>query len=282
MGTTRNLIKPAASLIAANRANSQYNELSFPAKLGPHSIVFNFSKYDTNQDASTMNTVSGTTSIALPIPSNLVDSFSLRVAGTELEATGAIARQAAVASQNQSGDLMADLKSFISGANKEAKGSIVKSVLSDLAPANVIKGAEVGVGALVNPHLALTFDGIDLKTHTFNWQLAPHSSDESESLKKIVRKIKHAITPSYKSTGAVDSGRSFLQYPDVVDIFFLGSAPGHMYYFKRCMVSNFEVNYAGGGSAAFVQGGKPAVVNVSMSLTEMEIHTKDDYEEGPL
>ena len=50
-----------------------------------------------------------------------------------------------------------------------------------------------------------------------------------------------------------------------------------MYYFKRAMVSQFEVNYAGSGSPAFVEGGKPAVVTMTMNLTEIDIHTSEDY-----
>ena len=50
-----------------------------------------------------------------------------------------------------------------------------------------------------------------------------------------------------------------------------------MYYFKRAMVSQFEVNYAGAGSPAFVEGGKPAVVTMTMNLTEIDIHTSEDY-----
>jgi hypothetical protein len=50
-----------------------------------------------------------------------------------------------------------------------------------------------------------------------------------------------------------------------------------MYYFKRAMVSQFEVNYAGAGMPAFVEGGKPAVVTMTMNLTEIDIHTSEDY-----
>ena len=50
-----------------------------------------------------------------------------------------------------------------------------------------------------------------------------------------------------------------------------------MYYFKRAMISQFEVNYSGAGMPAFVEGGKPAVITMSMTLTEIDIHTAEDY-----
>jgi hypothetical protein len=80
------------------------------------------------------------------------------------------------------------------------------------------------------------------------------------------------VTPGYKL-----GYRAFLAYPSVVDIFFIGSEEGYMYNFKRCMVNSFSANYAGGGAAAFVEGGRPAVVTLSMSLTEMEIWTTDEF-----
>lgn len=270
----RKLIKPIAATIAAGRKNSEYSEMRFPSNLGPHSMVLNFSEYKATSTSVT-NSI-GTKSIALPIPSNLVDSFSLRVAGTELEATGAMARDSSEVAQAVTEGTMGFMDAITQLGKKtseSAGGALVKSALSQIAPANVTKGFEIGSGTLVNPHLALAFDGIDLKTHNFSWQLAPKSNDESDSLKKIINVIKKNILPEY--TGG---GRAFLKYPSVVDIFFMGSAPGHLYYFKRCMVSNFEANYAGGGLPAFVEGGKPAIVNMTIALTEMEIHTKQDYE----
>jgi hypothetical protein len=45
------------------------------------------------------------------------------------------------------------------------------------------------------------------------------------------------------------------------------------------MINNFDINYAPQGLAV-LRGGKPAVVTMAMSLTEMDIHTAEDYYNG--
>ncbi|AGR47785.1 baseplate tail tube cap [Sinorhizobium phage phiM7] len=261
--------------ISARRDNSTYSEYRFPDDLGPHSIILNFSDYSFDRAADKVSTVT-TSSICLPIPSNLIDSFNLRVTPYELGAFGDLSRTVVSAA--------AGSQSFEEGLQKiAASGDLnwtaaVKAIRAATASADisVVKGAESALGMIVNPHLALTFDGIDLKSHSFTWHLAPTSSKESVRLAKIIKVIKQSILPTYKK----DSSRTFLQYPKVVDIFFLGSEPGHMYFFKRCMVNAFEVNYAPNELPAFLPNGRPAFVNMTMALYEMEIHTADDYMGG--
>lgn len=267
----------AASQTSKRRNASSYTELSFPKVLGPHSMMLNFQKYSST-NVGTIQRNPGATSIALPIPTNLADSFSMKVGPMELGAFGNAARGSAEAAQKYFGggtftedDSKGMLQNAVAVAGKvglQAASKAVSAVGGDAA----IKGAEVALGATQNPFLALTFDGIDLKTHNFQWQLAPESFDDSENLKNIIDKIKSNITPGYK--GGV---RAYLEYPSTVDVFFLGTQDGYLYPFKRCMVNTFEANYAGGGLPAFVEGGKPAVVNLSISLTEMEIWTNEDF-----
>ena len=266
-------ITPVATEMNRNRDGIRYTEMRFPDEIGPHAIVLNFSSY-----SSTPSGIIGRngqpTSIALPIPNNIVDTFNMRVAGYELGAMGNLARTGAgeVGRALRSGGDV-DWDAIGRSTSAALGGRAIAAGLARLGmPDNVRKGVEVGAGAIQNPFMALTFDGIDLKTHNFSWQLAPSSASESDKLNRIIQKIKREVLPSYS-----DATRSFLRYPSVVDIFFEGTTEGFLYPFKRCMVNSFETNYAGAGMPAFVEGGKPAVVTVTMSLTEMEIWTKEDF-----
>lgn len=266
------VVPTVEEVIASRRANSTYSEYRFPDDLGPHAIVFNFSDYSFDRSANTVSTVT-TSSICLPIPSNLVDTFSLRVAGTELGVMGDLTRNIAGIAKDASSVREGWNQVLDSGElNASTVGRAIRSAIAS-TDSSIVKGIEVALGTIINPHIALTFDGIDLKTHSFQWQLAPQSSSESVRLAKIIRTIKASILPSYKK----DASRTFLQYPKVVDVFFLGSEPGHLYFFKRCMVSSFETNYAAANTPAFLPNGRPAFVNLTMALTEMEIHTAEDY-----
>ena len=267
---------PAANTIDRKRYASTYTEKSFPTVLGPHSIMLNFSSYSSDK-RGTIKANPGTDSIALPIPTNLVDTFQMKVGSYELGVAGKAAQSAASMTQSYfSGNSTAlrakDAVQYAAGIAAKMGLTATTRIVEALGGESVIKGAESGLGAMQNPYVALTFDGIDLKSHQFEWTLAPESAADSENLRSIINHIKMHVTPGYKL-----GYRAFLAYPSVVDIFFIGSEEGYMYNFKRCMVNSFSANYAGGGAAAFVEGGRPAVVTLSMSLTEMEIWTTDEF-----
>jgi hypothetical protein len=267
------IIPTVEEVIANRRDNKSYSELRFPDDLGPHAIIFNFSDYSYDRSANTISTVT-TSSICLPIPGNLIDTFSLGVKSYELGPIGDMARTA-VGTAMDATSIKDGLQKIMNNQDLgwNAAARVIKATLAS-ADVAAVKGGEIALGTIVNPHVALTFDGIDLKNHKFDWQFAPRSSSESVRLAKIIRTIKQSILPTYGN----NEGRTFLQYPKVVDIFFMGSEPGHMYFFKRCMVSGFEANYSPNNVPVFLPGGRPGFVGVSMSLTEMEIHTATDYQ----
>ena len=277
MRYTSGLIKPPASVISRNRNNIQQTPvdmLAFPKdRIGGHGIVFNFSKYTYDKNADLQNKAVGS-SIMLPIPENLNDSYNVRINQAELGLSGAAAARAGSTTTAQTFSALgvggAALSEFVDIMTDTSAAAVFAL---ETASAEDRKGFEAGFGKATNPHLALSFDGVDLKQHQFQWQLAPRNSQESETLKKIITKVKQNALPRFSSLGV-----NMFEYPNVVDIFFVGTEPGYLYYFKRCLVNTFEVNYAGGGTVAFVEGGRPAVVNLSMSLTEMDIHTAEDYE----
>ena len=45
------------------------------------------------------------------------------------------------------------------------------------------------------------------------------------------------------------------------------------------MINRLDVNFGAGGELAFLEGGDPAIVKCSMSMTEMQIWTREDYAE---
>ena len=266
------LIKPVSGEMASRRRNNTYTQYSFPENLGNHAIVFNFSEYSYDVDATQVSSILSS-SIALPIPTNLVDSFNVNIQKQELGGVGNAARE--MASMSAGGNLSTEgvinaVSSAVAGTAKNKVAGMADAVIGT----NAAKGVEIGLGNIANPRVALSFDGVELKTHSFSWTLAPQSARESEKLKNIIQKIKRSALPTYNNTFGQ---KTFLNYPNVVDVFFLGTTEGYMYYFKRAMISQFEVNYAGAGTPAFVEGGKPAVVTMTMNMTEIDIHTSEDY-----
>lgn len=132
---------------------------------------------------------------------------------------------------------------------------------------------------VVNPQETLSFTGVDLKSYTFSWDLFPSNKADTENIRKIVQFLKNQSLPETEGIQGVNgSARAFLKYPSIVTLNLLGVQESHFQRFKRCMISNVTVDYGGGGGMPqIIKGGVPAAVTLSISFSEVQIHTRDDY-----
>lgn len=302
MDRVMTLIKPAQSIIEANRqSQTGVARYRFPNDLGAHAMIFNFKSYEYRGGQPVTTIIDS--SVALPLPSNIVDSYSIQVGPRELGVLGAAV--ADIASKSATADTVSRLAgAFLnsaSGAASDVEAGNFSAVLSNAAGAvryaaraglttlpggsEVESGISAGTGTAINPHAAIVFDGISLKTHSFDWLLAPKSATESEQAKNIINTFKKAALPSYtnplgaSSSTGTSFDRALLKYPSMVDIFFVGLNQEYYFYFKTCMINNITVDYAPQGQSLFKGegGSRPVMMNFKVDLTEAQIHTKEDY-----
>lgn len=149
----------------------------------------------------------------------------------------------------------------------------------------------------INPQETLAFEGVSLKQYTFDWDLYPSNKADSDRIKELVRKVKSRILP--KMSGGVFEatlgaqlkkeginvrsgalGRLFLSYPDTVIMNLVGVDESHWPLFKPAMCTGIDIDYAGGGEMVIAKGGVPAAIKLSMTFSELVIHTQDDYEDN--
>ena len=149
---------------------------------------------------------------------------------------------------------------------------------------NVLAGDVARVaGALservVNPQDTLSFNGVNLKEFTFEWDLFPSNRQDSDNIKKIVNFLKMKMLPEVEGIGdSAIFGRAFLKYPSVVETQLLGVDASHFVQFKRAMIVNIDVDYGSSGQVTIMQGGVPAAVKLSITMRELSIHTAEDYD----
>lgn len=298
---------PANKVMGRNRLSQKLENYSFPEDIGTHGLLMIFKNYEYQDTRGLLNnrmvTVKQNSSVLLPIPASIQDSFSLRVQRFDQGTMGdMISRGAAGASGVDNDTSMDDVRNAISGnlpsgssiadglsssSGGGALGSIASSanfllrkVLDSTSP-NLTRNIDAGFGKTINPKAALSFDGIELKKHSFDWTLAPNSPNESDIIKRISNLIKRNILPTYDDFGTGEAKiiqRAMLKYPSTVELYFIGVDASHYYFFKTCMVESFNVNYAPQG-LSILKGGKPSVVSMSIQLAEMDIHTATDYED---
>ena len=259
--------------------------------------------------------VRGVNSIELPFPTQLVDTNSLQIGDYERNLLAAniadrlkpfleggsqrTVQQTLNAAGAEASRMMDGLFSSLTdgGIGKKGANMVMSAVngLLNTSTANAASGAQYLLrskldsilggevsrtldnvtGQTVNPRSTLAFNGVDLKTHQFSWELYPSNESDSKIIRSIVNTIKRNSLPTVQNLPGIS--RAFLKYPSVVDMYLLGIDEGYWMKFKPCMVTNFTVDYGGGGLVSIVKGGKPAAVNLSMSLTELEIHTAEEY-----
>ena len=163
---------------------------------------------------------------------------------------------------------------------------------------DISKTIAMDSGLAINPQETLVFEGVDLKTYTFDWELYPTSKADSDRIKELVYKLKQRILPKMDGGGIGEKlnaflsdndvlnaeqaklgavNRIFLTYPDTVIINLIGVDESHWPLFKPAMCTSVDIDYAGGGDMVIAQGGRPAAVTLSMSFSELVIHTADDY-----
>jgi hypothetical protein len=276
--------------------------LQFPKDLGAHAMLLIFSSYSyqrpgtrllnkvSNETFSSQN-LKGTQNILLPLPQNIQDNFQVRVQRFDQEGFLGEAVSDVGKMMSNSGDVdIGQIRNQLSSSLGIDRNKITEMSYSDMSRSGaflarrgvdqVLPGAtrnlDAGFGSTINPKAALCFEGVEMKTHTFNWNLAPTSFEESDTLKDIGNLIKRNILPSYGNF-ANNKTRLLLNYPSIVDIFFLGIEQSYFVHFKSCMVQQFNIDFSPQG-LAFLKGGKPALVNMSMNVIETDIHTAEDYD----
>ena len=292
----RSAAQPVQSVISNARGDAGFSSFGFPSQPAAHNIVLVFKDYSFGGtfgagDGSSPGPIRATSGISggisLPLPNNIQDTYSVKVGPDQIGVTGEILTQALSEGTSQTWeDIISDFSSAVEGNEssfseifsraQQATRFFNRNVLETVG---IGDGAiSVGTGTAVNPHVALRFDGVDLKTHNFSWTLSPKNADEADELRNMQQYIRSNMAPEYVTDGAAGPiGRNLLRYPSLVDIYFAGLAQDYFYYFKPAFVQSFTVNYSPNG-VALNKGGKPAVVNMSMVVQEARAHTREDFQ----
>jgi hypothetical protein len=162
-----------------------------------------------------------------------------------------------------------------------------RSVINAL-PGDIARNVNTATGNLINPRETLAFEGVQLRSHSFTWDLYPSNVDDSKRIQEIISIMKRSILPRTQdiSFGSGDSeyriGKAFLKYPHVLEMYLIGVRDGYFVKYKPCFVTNMTVDYGAGGSVAMLKGGRPAGVTISLTMQELQIETAHDYGEEAL
>jgi hypothetical protein len=133
-------------------------------------------------------------------------------------------------------------------------------------------------GAIFNPNLELLFQGPELRTFNFNFNLSPRESVEASQVKKIINFFKRNMSVQRSDTAL------FLKAPNVFDIEYKFSGDKQIHpslnKIKTCALVSCSVDYTPSNSyMTFDDGlGTPVQYTLSMTFQELEPVFEDEYE----
>ena len=253
--------------------------------------------------------ISNTSTVELPFPRQLTDTNNIRVQSFERDfmyerAASYIAGMAEGGLGETSGKILGALESGLKGVRAgskdffEAPLTAIKDALSGIEGISTEKAAAMAgylarniiggdlsrtisavTNRAVNPQETLSFTGVDLRNFQFSWDLYPSNKDDTDEIERIVKFLKARSLPEVEDGGSEQFlGRAFLKYPDIVSLNLIGVDESKFTRFKRCMISNVTIDYGAGGQVSIIKGGVPAAVTLTISFSEVQIQTRDDYE----
>lgn len=277
------------AMAARNNFLSTSPALKFPLVDFPnYCIQFRFAEYKKPSSRSS-GSITPKVTIRLPIPRNLVDTFSESygtenlgpIIGAAIEGVTNISQgnftQAAANFGGGAAAIGIGIASGIAGEviNKLPNRGALSNVIGDIGR-QIPNAASALSGKLFNPFQTVLYKNPEFKRFTFDWLLTPKNTDETKVLKEIITRIQYHMSPSYSSFGS-----AVMNYPDIVQTELLTSEnpADYLFKFKKCVVTNFSVNYVPAGTPSFFKDTKaPTAVRISMQLQEIEIWTKESLE----
>ena len=219
-------------------------------------------------------------SVILPIPGGIQDGQSVNWGGSTMtpldmvkadiamsavsEGLGQGVKTAGTAAQNLAGAM---------GDNNKALAAVIAGMAAGAG--NLLTRT---TGAITNPNMELLFNGPQLRTFSFQFQLAPRSRDEAMEAVKIIRFFKQGMAPIRTKS------MLFLKSPHTFKLSYKGSdGDDHKYLnkFKECALGTFNVNYTPNGNYSTYEDGVMTAYQMTMTFRELDPIYNDDYGSDP-
>lgn len=216
----------------------------------------------------------GGESIRLPIPSNLVDNYSIQYNAVSMGALGGLGADkiSEIMRMSEAGSSTPEdfyrtgraINEVIFSA--EMGAYLTRRLVSGLSD-SVQTAIDQVSGNILNPYVTQAFQGVNLKNHSFTWKFAPQSPEESNALKFILNRFK------FHSAPVTSNGGLRLQYPSLVFVELFDQ--GYMFAFKPCFITSININYAPSGVPTFFKGTRaPTEVEFTLNLSETAIQDR--------
>jgi len=229
-----------------------------------------------------------TDSIAIYLPPNVQSSTGVAYNNTEMGVIGAAAAGAAdIVTALRKGD-MSSIASSLGTAAKDllataglGLGAEFIGTLAGVDPEGLKGFAKKAFGQASNPYMEVLFEGVELRTFTYNFTFAPRNADETLDVQKIIKMFRFHMLPELNGGSS-----AFMTLPSTFDIHYMfqvdkDRAEENNFYHKiaTCVLKGCEVDYSPGGVKSFASGA-PTQITMNLTFQETEMLTKQHIDRG--
>jgi hypothetical protein len=229
-----------------------------------------------------------TDSIAIYLPPNVKDATSVGYNNSEMGIIGAAAAgSASIIDALRKGD-MSKLAKTAGGAATDLLataglnlGSEFIGTLAGVDPEGIKGFAKKAFGQASNPYMEVLFEGVEMRTFTYNFTFSPRNADETEDVQKIIEMFRFHMLPELNGGSS-----AFMTLPSTFDIHYMyqvnpDEARENNFYHKiaTCVLKGCEVDYTPDGVKSFASGA-PTQITMSLNFQETEMLTKQHVNRG--
>jgi len=245
----------------------------------------------TAQQRQKANKVSPTHYIILPIPQNISDTSSVSWGEDTLnpfEAAGLGLGNAVQENPLDTGDKIIEFFKKSSDAfndpqlQKAIQTAISGKALSALGGnVSVTSLISRATGQVLNSNLELLFQGVNLRSFQFTFDLAPRSRVEAEEVKQIIRTLKQTMSAKNGGAGSGSNTNAglFICAPSVYQLTYKTGPRKHQFLntFKPCALTDVSVNYTASGTYSTYEDGAPVHMQMALAFKEINPIYAEDY-----
>ena len=142
---------------------------------------------------------------------------------------------------------------------------------------NADKFMQHQVARVSNPRKESMFQEPNIRTYSFEFDMAPRNAKESEAANKIIQLLKyHAAPELYRGSNV------FFNYPSEFQIYFMSNGGENQYIGRmdRCALTNLGVNYTNANMwSAFKDTGAPTHLKLTLELSELTLQSRNSLKE---
>ena len=170
------------------------------------------------------------------------------------------------------------------GQSAAAAGAAAAGLQAALGQGNINQIISRATGQVFNENVELLFNGVTIRpAFNFTFDMVPRSVDESQMIKKIIRRFKINMTPR-KGTPDVNGNGLFVKAPNVFKLQYMSGGKQHpfLHTFKPCALTQMSVNYNGSAQYATYPDATPVHMQLTLQFQELSPIYAEDYKNSDI